>query len=281
MTSANRDQAEHWNSSEQADRWITHQDRFDRMLAPFTGMILGAAALSPGEDVLDVGCGCGATTLDAARAVAPGTSTGIDLSAPMLARARQNAAQSDVANAYFTHGDAQTYRFRRFFDAVISRFGVMFFADPVAAFANLRTAVRQGGRLAFVCWQPLLANEWLTVPGAALAKHIPLPDLGDPSAPGMFALAEPGRIRAILAESGWHGVSVTRQRIPILVGGGTLEDAVEFLRTGPLGRRVLEGVDAAAQARVIDAVRTALAQHADEHGVHLNAAVLIVRAEAS
>lgn len=280
MTLANRDQAEHWNSSEQTDRWIAHQDQFDRMLAPFTDMILGAAALSPHDHVLDVGCGCGATTLDAARVVARGTSTGIDLSEPMLARARQNAARSDVANAYFKHGDAQTYRFRRVFDAVISRFGVMFFADPVAAFANLRTAVRQGGRLAFVSWQPLLANEWLTVPGAALAEHLSLPDLGDPGAPGMFALAEPGRIRSILADSGWHDVSVTRQSIPILVGGGTLDDAVTFLRTGPIGRRVLDGADAEAQARAIDAVRSALARHADEHGVHLNAAVWVVQAEA-
>jgi SAM-dependent methyltransferase len=271
MTIANRDQAEHWNSSEQADRWVTHQERFDRMLAPFTDMILGAAALSTGDHVLDVGCGCGATTLDAARAVAPGTSTGIDLSGPMLARARQNAARSAVTNASFKQGDAQTYRFRRVFDAVISRFGVMFFADPVAAFANLRTAVRPGGRLAFVCWQPLLANEWLTVPGAALAQHLPLPDLGDPGAPGMFALAEPGRIRSILADSGWQDVSVTRERIPILVGGGTLDDAVTFLRTGPLGRRVLDGVDAETQDRAIDA---------DERGVYLNAAVWLVQAGA-
>jgi len=278
MTIANRDQAEHWNSAEQADRWVTHQERFDRMLAPFTGMILGAAALSAGDHVLDVGCGCGATTLDAARAVAPGTSTGIDLSGPMLARARQNAARSAVTNASFRQGDAQTYRFSRVVDAIISRFGVMFFADPVAAFANLRTAVRQGGRLAFVCWQPLPANEWLTVPGGALAEHLPLPDLTDPGAPGMFALAEPGRIRSILADSGWRDVCVTRELTPILVGGGTLDDAVTFLRTGPLGRRVLDGVDAETQARAIDAVRTALARHADERGVYLNAAVWLVQA---
>jgi SAM-dependent methyltransferase len=280
MTIANRDQAELWSSSEQAGRWVANQERFDRMLAPFTDMILGAAALPTGDHVLDVGCGCGATTLDAARVVAPGTATGIDLSGPMLARARQNAARSAVTNAYFRKGDAQTYRFRRVFDAVISRFGVMFFADPVAAFANLRTAVRPGGRLVFVCWQPLLANEWLTVPGAALAEHLPLPDLGDPGAPGMFALAEPGRIRSILADSGWQDVSVTREHIPILVGGGTLDDAVTFLRTGPLGRRVLEGVDAEAQDRAVDAVRSALARHADERGVYLNAAVWLAQAAA-
>jgi SAM-dependent methyltransferase len=280
MTSANRDQAEHWNSSEQTGRWVTHQDQFDRMLAPFTAMILGGASLAPGDHVLDVGCGCGATTVDAARAVAPGTSTGIDLSGPMLARARQNAVRSGIANTFFEQGDAQTYLFRPAFDAVISRFGVMFFADPIAAFANLRTAARRGGRLTFVCWQPLAANEWLTVPGAALAGHLPIPDLGDHAAPGMFSLAEPGRIRSILAGSGWHRISVTPERIPILVGGGTLDDAVTFLRTGPIGRRILDGADARTQARAIDSVRAALARHADERGVHLDAAVWLVEAEA-
>src|SRR5216683_2228278 len=115
------------------------------MLGPFTAMILGAAALSPGDRVLDVGCGCGAITLDAARAVAPGRSVGIDLSGPMLARARENARRADVGNASFERGDAQIYPFRPVFDAVISRFGVMFFADPVAAFANLWQATRRGG----------------------------------------------------------------------------------------------------------------------------------------
>lgn len=280
MIIANSEQAEHWNSDEQTSRWVTHQDQHDRMLAPFTGMILRAAALAPGEHVLDVGCGCGTTTMDAARAVAPGTAVGIDLSAPMLERARHNAARSAVANVSFDQADAQIHPFQRAFEAVISRFGVMFFADPVAAFANLRTAARPGGRLTFVCWQPMAANEWLTVPGAALAEHLPIPDLGDPSAPGMFGLAEPGRISSILADSGWHSVRVTPEHAQVQVGGGTLDDAVTFMRTGPLGRRVLDGADAGAQARAVDAVRVALARHAHEDGVYLGAAVWLVQATA-
>ena len=279
MTGANSDQAQHWNSSEETGHWVTHQDRYDRMLGPFTAMILGAAALSPGDRLLDVGCGCGATTLDAARAVAPGTSLGIDLSAPMLARARENARRSGLGNASFERGDAQIYPFRQAFDAVISRFGVMFFADPTAAFGNLRKATRRGGRLAFVCWQPLLANEWLIVPGAALAEHLPLPELQEPGAPGMFALAEPGRIREILAGSGWNGITVTSGNASIQVGA-TVDEAVAFLQTGPMGRRVLAGADSRTQARAIHSVRHALAGHADQHGVHLDAAVWLVRAAA-
>src|SRR5258708_25647551 len=192
MTIANRDQAEHWNSSEQPGRWVTHQDQFDRMLAPFAAMILGAASLAPGDHVLDVGCGCGATTVDAARAVAPGTSTGIDLSGPMLARARQNAVRSGIANTFFEQGDAQTYLFQPAFDAVISRFGVMFFADPNAAFANLRTAARRGGRPAVVCLQPPAAQDRLTGPAAAPAPQLPITYPGDAATPGPFTPAYTG-----------------------------------------------------------------------------------------
>jgi SAM-dependent methyltransferase len=281
MTVANSDQAEHWNS-EQTGRWVTHQDQHDRMLAPFAAMIFDAAALSPGERVLDVGCGCGTTTLDAARAVAPGATVGIDLSAPMLERARNNATRSAIASASFEQGDAQTYTFPipQTFDAVISRFGVMFFADPVAAFANLRKATRPDGRLTFVCWQSLVANEWLTVPAAALAEHLPIPDLGDPSAPGMFALDEPRRIESILTDSDWHDIAVTPKHARILVGGGTLEDAVTFLRTGSIGRKILDGAEAGAAARAIDAVRAALARHAHGDEVYLDAAVWLVQARA-
>jgi len=280
MTIANREQAEHWNSSEQADHWVTYQEEYDRMLGPFADLVLAAAALSPGERVLDVGCGCGSTTLAAARAVGGGDAVGVDLSAPMLAKARANAALAGLANASFEQGDAQDHQFRRLFDVLISRFGVMFFADPVAAFANMRAATRSGGRLAFVCWQSLGANEWLTVAGGALARHVPPPDPLEPGAPGMFALDEPGRILRILDDAGWRRVTVTPHETPILVGGGVLDHAVAFVRHGSLGRRMLAGADAATQDRAIQAVRDALALHVGPDGVRLGAAVWLVQASA-
>ncbi len=276
----NRDQAAHWNDSEATGDWVTHQERYDRMLEPFSGLIVDAVALAPGERVLDVGCGCGTTTLAAARAVAPGSAVGVDLSVSMLERARQNARQSGFANTSFEEGDAQVRRFGTAFDAVISRFGVMFFADPVAAFANLHTATRPGGRIAFVCWQPLLANEWLRVPAAAMAEHIPLPDVGDQEAPGMFALSEPDRTSRMLREAGWQEVTVTGWHTPILVGGGTLDDAISYLQARSVARRILDTVDAATQARAIDSVRETFARHADGDGVRLDAAVWLVQARA-
>jgi SAM-dependent methyltransferase len=278
MTTANREQAEHWNSSEQADHWVTYQEQYDRMLGPFGDLVLGAAAASPGERVLDVGCGCGSTTLAAARAIGDGDALGADLSAPMLAKARQNAATAGLANVSFEQCDAQDHSFGRVFDVVISRFGVMFFADPVAAFANMRAATRPGGRLAFVCWQSLIANEWLTVAAGAMARHVPLPEPLEPGAPGMFALEEPDRVRHILGEAGWRDVTLTPQETRILVGGGELDRAVNFLRQNSLGRRMLAGADADTQDRAVQAVRTALAPHEGPDGVRLGAATWLVQA---
>jgi SAM-dependent methyltransferase len=280
MTIVNRDQAEHWNDSQATGDWVINQERYDRMLEPFTGLLLDAIALAPGERVLDVGCGCGTTTVAAAAIVAPGTAVGVDLSVPMLTRARENARSSGPANVSFEEGDAQVYTFVAKFDAVISRFGVMFFADPVAAFANLRAATRPGGRLAFVCWQPWLANEWLVVPGAAMAEHVPLPDFGDSQGPGMFALSEPDRTRRILGDAGWQQVDLTSWRTSLLIGGGTLDDAIAYLRGRSMTRRILGTADAATQERAIQSVREVLARHADASGVHLGAAVWLVQARA-
>jgi SAM-dependent methyltransferase len=234
------------------------------MNAPFAAMILDAAGLGPGTDVLDEGCGCGGTTLVAARLVAPGHAVGLDLSAPMLSRARSAAEASALGNAEFRQGDAQVHPLEPDrYGAVLSRFGVMFFANPVAAFANIRSATRPGGRLVFVCWQPLAANQWLLVPGAALAGHVPPAGFGTDDGHGMFAFADPARIRQVLAEAGWRDVEISARQVPMLVGGGgSVEDAVEFLRTGSMGRAMLAGADAATTARMLASVRDALAPHA-------------------
>ena len=222
MNIANTDQAEKWNTGDDAAHWVNHQDRYDRMNAPFADMILDAAGLRPGADVLDVGCGCGTTTLAAARLAAPGQAVGLDLSGPMLARARAAAEAAGLGNAEFVQGDAQVHPMKPArFGTVLSRFGVMFFADPVAAFANIRSAAQPTGRLVFVCWQPLAANQWLLVPRAAMAEHVPPPGGSGPGVgsgdgpgdgPGMFALADPDRIRQVLARAGWRDVRSPRSR---------------------------------------------------------------------
>ena len=282
MSIANTAQAEHWNTGDGVAHWVTNQARYDRMHAPFTALILAAAALRPGGTVLDVGCGCGGTTLAAARLVAPGQAVGLDLSGPMLAQARAGAEAAGLANAVFQQGDAQVHELEPdTFGTVISRFGVMFFADPVAAFANIRSATRPGGRLVFVCWQPMAANQWMLVPGAALAEHLPPPGPGPGDGPGMFAFADPDRLRQILAAAGWTDIGITSEHASILVGGGgSVDDTVEFLRTATQGRTMLAGADAATAARALASLRAALAPYADADGVHLGAAVWLVQAVA-
>lgn len=284
MSIANTDQAERWNSGEDLAHWLANQARYDRMNEPFAALILAAAGLRPGGHVLDVGCGCGGTTLAAARVIAPGQAVGLDLSGPMLARARASAEAAGLRNVVFRQGDAQVHPLGAArFDAVISRFGTMFFADPVAAFANIRSATRPGGRLAFVCWQPMAAQQWLLVPGAALAEHVPWPaGFGSGDRPGMFAFCDPDRPREILAAAGWRDVEIAAEHASILVGGGgSVEDAVEFIRTGSMGRMMLTGADADTFDGAIASVRAALAPYADADGVRMSAGVWLVQAVAA
>jgi SAM-dependent methyltransferase len=276
---ANDAQIEHWNRDE-ANHWVEHQDRYDAMLAPFGSRLLAAAAITASDRLVDVGCGCGATTLAAAQLAAAGTATGVDVSAPMLDVARRRAIETAQANVAFVEGDAQTVALAGEYDVIISRFGMMFFDDPLAAFTNLANTPAPGGRLTFVCWQELTRNEFVLVPGMAVAQHVALPDLGPPGAPGMFSLSDPQRTRLLLTKAGFVDVMIEpiEERI-LLGGGGTLDDTVTFLRHGGMARAVLTDVDAATETRVLASVTEALSPFLTEDGVRIGAAAWLVTAQ--
>jgi SAM-dependent methyltransferase len=223
------------------------------------------AGVAAGEVVLDVGCGCGATALELAERVGPaGRVLGLDLSGPMLERARSRARAAGAANLRFEQADAQTADLPAgAHDLVFSRFGVMFFADPPAAFANLRRALRPGGRVSFVCWQRLADNAWMLVPLGALARHVALPPPPPPGAPGPFGFADAERVRAILAAAGFADVACDDVRQPLALGGGELDDAVEFaLELGPTSAVLREaGAGPELRAKVAASMREALAPH--------------------
>jgi SAM-dependent methyltransferase len=282
VTDANAREAERWNSSATVAAWVAGQARHDAMLAPFLPILFDGVRLAPGERVLDIGCGCGATTLEAARAVAPGSVLGADLSAPMLEQARADAARAALANVEFVRADAQVHPFESAsFDAAISRFGVMFFSDPVAAFANVRRALRLEGRIAFACWQSVTANPWFGLPRRAMLEHVPPPPAVPADAPGPMALADPDRTRQLLRDAGWHDVDVAPHETSLLLGGpGSIDEAVEFVRTSSTGQTLLADVDAATASRALDAVRAALTPFAESDGVRLPAAVWLVTARA-
>lgn len=261
-----------------ADHWVVHRDRYDGMYEPFQRALLSAAGIRRGEDVLDVGCGYGTTTLAAEALARPGTVTGIDVSPTMLALARTSAAGTSTVS--FVEDDAQTHVFpASSFDVVLSRLGLMFFADPVAAFTTLRRATRPGGRLAFVSWRSPAHQPWLCVPGAAVARYVELPDLTNGGGPGMFGLADPDRVRAVLQAAGWTSVELEPMTIPLRLGSSP-QDAVSFLRRGSLGGRTLDGTDEDTEARALADVRAAMAPYTVADGVRLDASVWLVQARA-
>jgi SAM-dependent methyltransferase len=198
--------------------------------------------LAPGQSVLDVGCGCGQTLLQLADLVGPsGRVVGVDISPPMLARARERAAARPEIS--LVEADAQSYPLPpASFDAVYSRFGVMFFEDPRAAFANLSAALRPGGRLAFVCWQAIERNPWAAIPLAAVQRLQPTATPRAPPAgpPGPFSFADPDHVRAILSAAGFASIQLDRWEAPLHIGGAmTLAEAREYAaRSGPAARAI-------------------------------------------
>ena len=249
----NDEQIEFWNGPP-GETWAALQDRLDRQLDPLGRAALSALQPGRGEHVLDVGCGNGQTTLQLADAVGPtGRVVGVDVSAPMLAAARARKGGPHVS---FLRADAQVQAFDQPFDAIFSRFGVMFFADPAAAFANLRRSLKPGGRMAFVCWRSEGENPIMTVPLTAAKKRIPVPPPpADPTAPGPFALADRARLERILQTAGFASIAITPHDERI--GGNDRAATLELaLQIGPLGRLLREHPEY--RAGVVDAVREAI-----------------------
>jgi ubiquinone/menaquinone biosynthesis C-methylase UbiE len=280
---ANAEQVRYWNETA-GPKWVQNQRLIDAQIRPLGRRTMERAGIAPGARVLDVGCGCGDTTLDiGARAGAAGRAVGVDVSAPMLARAEEAAREAGATNVRFERADAAIHRFPAgAFDVVFSRFGVMFFADPVAAFANLRAALRPGGRLAFICWQALAENPWALVGLQAAAQHVTLPPPPAPDAPGPFAFASAERVRDILSRAGFTSISIEPVREMLTVGGAaTVDEAARFLveGVGP-ATAALRDAEPAVRAAVLATVRAALAPHATPDGVRMGAAAWIVTATA-
>jgi len=274
----NADQIAYWNGPG-GQHWTDRQQTQDILLAPVSDILIDRAKAKAGERIVDVGCGCGATTIAFAQKVGPaGHVFGIDISAPMLARARQIAPAGIPVD--FALADATVYPFvSGSFDLVVSRFGVMFFAKPAISFANMRTALRPSGRLTFACWREPRDNPWLMAPLQAVYKHVPkLPQLG-PEDPGPFSFASEQRVIRILSEAGFSGIEMEpcNLSLDVAVGRG-LDAAVETaLEIGPASR-ALEGQPPEVRAAAANSIREALAPFATGNAVPLAASIWIVTA---
>jgi len=273
---ANVEMAAAWDGDEGA-AWARDWDRYDRGFRRYHERLLDAAAISDGERVLDIGCGNGESTRDAARAAPGGEALGVDLSSGMIERARSLADAEGLANVRFEQGDAQVHPFEAdAHDLALSRFGAMFFADPHAAFTNIARTLRPDGRLALVAWQGLEENEWLQAIRESLAvgRELPSPPAG---APGPFGLADPDRVGALLTAAGFEDIEVTASREPFWAGTDAF-DAFGFVSdTGP-ARGLLEGLEPDDQARGLDRLRAAIAAHDTGDGVYFGSAAWLVTA---
>ena len=268
----NEAQIEYWNSW-MGERWVQNQEDLDQLLAPLSEAAINATALQEGERVLDVGCGCGTTSLVMADRGA--IATGIDVSRPMLEHARTRA--EGRSNPEFVLADAALHEFNGDFDLLFSRFGVMFFVEPVAAFANLRSALRSGGRVCFVCWQPADRNPWVSVPMAAVLPFLPPSEPVDPRAPGPFAFGDADYVSDILTQAGFDDVQAAPLERPLSLGQNATIAAEFVTRIGPVSR-VLVDLDEARRNELVAEVRTTLSPYERAEGVALGAACWIVTA---
>jgi SAM-dependent methyltransferase len=268
------EQAAYWNGPG-GKMWLGAYERIQRGIAGFSEIALKAADARPGERVLDVGCGTGGTTAELARAVGDGGHVlGVDISEPLVMAAR---AQK-LGNARFEAGDAASYPFEaQSFDLVFSRFGVMFFADPVQAFRNLRRTLRPSGRLVFLCWRTPQENPWGLVPLQAAAPHLPPFERPGPEDPGQYSFGDRARVERILTEAGFAAPSFEAVDRSVLMGRDVPDVLDNITKFGPLSRLFADAAPAQVE-KAKQAVAEALRPHAGPEGVRLAGACWLVSA---
>lgn len=275
-----------WWQDRAGRTWAELSDATDRQLDPLGQMAIACLAPKAGETVLDIGCGAGQTSLELGAAVgATGRVLGVDISEALLARAQERASAAGAANVAFQRADAGTHSFAPPpFDGLFSRFGVMFFDDPRAAFANLHAALApKSGRLSFVCWQAMERNPWAVLPLRAVQAA--LPQLPMPAAlvgaPGPFAFANPDHVTAVLTGAGFRAVDIESRTVATNVGGArTLDEVTDYLmRIGPASR-LIGDADKSLRSPARAAIAQAMASFAGESGVWCDAAMLLVTAHA-
>ena len=274
----NAAQAEYWNSVA-GRRWTDRQEEQDLVLRPVSDRLIAAADAKPGQRIIDIGCGCGDTTIDFAARVMPGGEVlGLDVSGPMLARARERAPSGLPAR--FVLADATVHDFEpEWADLAVSRFGVMFFADPARSFANLRRGLKPGARLAFACWREAKQNPWMMIPLREAKKHAPpLPET-NPEDPGPFAFADEARVRRVLSNAGFADIVVipVDLDLDLAIGRGLDAAVAGALGIGPTSR-ILDGQPEAVRAAAAADIRKALAERAKGDSVPLGAAIWMVTA---
>jgi SAM-dependent methyltransferase len=272
----NADMLAFWNGKG-GHIWVDRQEHTDITLAPVTDALLAFAAPSTGERVVDIGCGCGAPTLEFARAVgAKGRVVGMDISGPMLAEGERRAKVAGLANIDWRQADPATATLDEY-DLVTSAFGVMFFGDRVAAFANMRRSAAPNARMALACWRTLAENPWMEVPMKAVAQHLPPRPKSVPNAPGMFAFADPDHVTEVLTASGWAPPRFEKldMDLDIAAGRGLEEAVVQSIQIGAVNswlRNQPEEIISAAVA----SLHEAMAPYAESQSVRLHGAMWLI-----
>ena len=271
-------QIAYWNGAG-GDHWVRRQELTDLVLTPVAEVVLARAAVQPGEHVIDIGCGCGATTLVLADAIRPGGAlVAADVSEPMLGRARERIGERP--NVAYVCADATTHGFAPgWADLLFSRFGVMFFGDPVLAFANMRRGLKPGGRTVFACWRKPAENPWMMLPLQAAYLHVPKLPKQDPDDPGPFSFGDPNRVTRILTEAGFTDIALEPVDVMLdLASGRGLDAAVAYTLDIGATSRALDGVSDILRAAAAGSIHDALTPYVDNGRVPLAGAIWIVTA---